>query len=297
MQPPHAAILGVEMARLRILASESLEEVHAAFLAAFADYSLPMRPGLEKWRRMTVRRGVDWAVSVGAYEGGRLVGLMATAVDDWLGRPTAYDVFTGVAPDHRGAGLSRAMFAHVRPLLRARGVERFLLEVLCDNEPAVHTYRRTGFDVVRELECLRAHRQAPKARADETVAVRELEGPDWSRLDTLHDWHPSWQNSTASVRRAGAERIVLGAFAHGQLVGYAVVFPEDADLAQLAVNPARRRRGVGSSLLAAAHERLASGAEMRVLNIPSDAHVDLAFYAAAGARPFARQYEMSMDLV
>ncbi len=284
------------MIELRFLETERFERIHGTFAAAFAEYAVPLRSSLDELRRMTVRRGADWTVSVGAYDGERLVAVMAVALGEWRGERTAYDVFTGVAPEVQGRGLAGKLFAHARPRLAERGVRRFLLEVLRDNEPAVRTYRRAGFVAHRELECLRVERdRLPEATAG-TPAVRPLAAPDWDLLRTFHDWRPSWQNSVDSVLRAAERSVVLAAVDGDAPIGYAVLFPEEGDLAQLAVARAHRRTGVGTRLLGAVRARLKSGSELRIVNVPSDAAGDLAFYAAAGAKQFTGQYEMELEL-
>jgi len=283
---------------LRTLKPGDQPQIHATFLEAFADYAVPLQPSSEELRRMMVRRGADHALSVGAFDAGRLVAVMATGLGEWRGRATAYDVFTGVVPGHRGRGLAGALLDHARPVLARRGAERFLLEVLRENEPAVRAYRRAGFVVTRELECLRVStcERAP-LRTGATVDVRVVDHPDWQQLRAFHDWQPSWQNSLASVRRAKGERVVLGAYVDGVLTGYAVLFVADGDVAQLAVDPTHRRRGVATRLLAAVLARCpADVAHIRILNVPRDAGADLAFYASQGAQPLASQYEMVADL-
>ena len=50
------------------------------------------------------------ALTRGAFEEDRLVGLFAVGCEGWAGQRTAYDVFTGIVPSHRGRGLAGELF-------------------------------------------------------------------------------------------------------------------------------------------------------------------------------------------
>ncbi len=283
---------------IRTLTEADRPLLHPLFLEAFGDYAVALRPDAGRFARMLVRRGVALERSVGAFDGGRLVAAMAVAVGDWLGAPTAYDVFTGVVPSHRGRGLAGALLDHAAPRLAADGYRRFLLEVLRDNAPAIRAYERAGFVAGRRLECFELP-AAELPRAGGPFEVVELERPDPEAARAFADWRPSWQNSDDAVRRGAEGRVVLAARDSadgGRTVGHAVLYPAEADLAQLAVAPAHRRRGAATALLAAARKHLAPDAALRAGNVPADAAPDLALWRALGARVFASQQEMERAL-
>ena len=62
----------------------------------------------------------------------------------FLGRPGLYleDLF--VRPEHRGAGLGKALLLHLAALARARGCGRMEWSVLDWNEPAIGFYESLG---------------------------------------------------------------------------------------------------------------------------------------------------------
>lgn len=291
----------------RLLAAGDLPAMHRTFLAAFADYAIRKRLPLEELERLMVRRGIRYELSVGAFDGGEMVAVMATGLGTWRGEKTAYDIFTGVTPAYRGRGIAGALFEHCRPALAERDTRQFLLEVLQVNEPAVKAYRRTGFEVTRELICFElppAGRKSVAAGASRMAGEIEIHPftlPDEEIFRSAWSWEPSWQNSLDSLERSLDEVLCFGAFeadgaGGGVLVGYAAVEPATGDLAQLAVLPSHRRRGMGSRLLAAAVSALPEETTLRIINVDGEARPDLAFYSARGAREFTRQYEMVMAL-
>ncbi|HEY8984483.1 MAG TPA: GNAT family N-acetyltransferase [Streptomyces sp.] len=115
-------------------------------------------------------------------------------------------------------------------------------------------------------------------------------------LDTvLAFWKTAAEGTSISDDRAGVERLVardpgalLLAESGGQLVGTVVAGFDGwrCHLYRLAVHPERRRRGIGSALLAAAEERFAAlggrRADAMVLTRNETAHHA---WAAAGYSP------------
>lgn len=77
---------------------------------------------------------------------GRVVAFTWLKVDD----PADGELYVlAVDPAAQGTGLGRALTAVTLERLAARGLRRAVLFTEADNHPAVATYRRAGFDVVR----------------------------------------------------------------------------------------------------------------------------------------------------
>jgi len=58
----------------------------------------------------------------------------------------------GVASVHRGNGLSGLLMRQILQQLTSLGFKRILLEVRCDNTPAIALYRKFGFSVTKQLD-------------------------------------------------------------------------------------------------------------------------------------------------
>jgi ribosomal protein S18 acetylase RimI-like enzyme len=75
---------------------------------------------------------------------------------------------------------------------------------------------------------------------------------------------------------------------------YAVLFPGNGDLAQLAVRPEARRRGLGTALL---HEAATvAGKPLRIMNVDERDRGIANFLERAGAIRTVRQLEMARKL-
>jgi GNAT superfamily N-acetyltransferase len=107
--------------------------------------------------------------------------------------------------------------------------------------------------------------------------------------DEWWDVEPSWQNATHSIRRARHPHRIIG-----NEDGYAVVFPSNGDVPQLAVRPEARRNGLGMQLLRAACA--VANKPLRIINIDDRGAAVAAFLERAGATRVLRQIEMVKQL-
>jgi len=260
---------------IRALRHDDFDAVFTAFREAFSDYVVPLSPTRAQLQEMLTRRGWVPHLSVGAFDGARLAAFTLNGFDDGC----AYDCGTGVVPSHRRRGLGREMTGFILPLLRDAGAERYVLEVIESNEPAIALYRAAGFQETRKLQCWTYDAEVSSTEPIARGAMR----PEYC------DVAPSWQNSTASIRRARDRFEIIG-----DEDGYAVVFPSNGDLAQLAVAPMARRRGVGTRLLRDA--ATLAGKPLRIINVDDRASGIAMFLEAAGARRTIRQLEMELLL-
>lgn len=254
---------------IRTLTHDDFESLYAAFLAAFSDYVVKLSPTRDQLREMFTRRAWVPSLSVGAFDGDRMVAFTVNCVD----HDVAYDSGTGVVPTHRRRGLARAVMQKSFEALS--GCETYLLEVIDSNAPALELYRALGFRETRGLQCW-TH-ASPRAAEPplQSAAVR----PEF------RDVEPSWQNSDRSIERAQERHIVLG-----NDDSYAVLFPDSGDLAQLAVRREARRRGLGTRLLDQAATM--AGKPLRILNVDEKDAGIAAFLERAGAQKLVRQIEM-----
>ena len=282
----------------RSLRADDFDAIHHAFVEAFSDYVVPMKPAPEALREMFTRRGWVPELSSGVFEGKRLVAFTINGLDG----TTGYDTGSGVVPSHRRRGLARKTMEHSFELLRKAGVTRYVLEVLEPNVAAAALYREVGFAETRRLDCWTLEVPSPRsggerakvrggARTTIPFSAVSQAGPLAEGEKELSWWdvQPSWQNSTASILRARDRYVVLG-----DDDSYAIVFPATGDVPQFAVRQEARRRGLGTRLLQDA--AATAGKPLRVLNVDARDEGMAAFLAALGAQRFVRQIEMERFL-
>lgn len=284
--------------RYEYLSEETFPQAHATMVEAFADYQLDMSymTPERSWLR-NLKSGVDYACSVGAYDGNRMVGFTFVGMDDWHGEPAAFDAGTGIVPGYRGQGIANGMFGFVIPGLKGRGITRFLLEVLQPNKAAIRAYEKAGFGITREFACydlLPGSFVADKPMAGK-FEVRTVDKVTVQAFGPQTEWQPSWENSFAGMDRIQDEMLRLGAFHDGRCVGVLVFYPLLQWIMCLVVERGFRRQGVATALLENLMKdlHLPEGTDrVKINNIDHSDAAMRAFFEQAGADWVIDQYEM-----
>lgn len=282
--------------RCRFLNEDYFPKLYAAFTEAFADYVIPFALSEEQFRNHILLNAVDLERTVGCEEGERIIGFSLNGFGPWRGKPTAYDAGTGVIPSRRRRGLSREMFELMMPTFTESGIEQFLLEVVSTNTGAVALYENLGFRIARELALLQHDGRIYQRVCPRGIEVRDIIEPDWNELLRFWDREPSWQNSIEAVERSRGNKGILGAYSDDKCVGYVIFSSRFGRIAQLAVDPEHRRRGVGTALIIAMQRAMADGFSMQVINIDKAAISAITFFSGLGFYEVLSQYEMIKPL-
>lgn len=274
-------------------------QLFAAFVEAFADYAMDTSGATEEKLLLRMRKNaVDFEASPGLYDDGRLVGFTAIGIDRWGDRMVAFDAATGLAPDYRKQGWASKLFEHAVPALRERGVERFALEVLQQNEPAIKAYEKSGFEIARELKCLAASVDDLKAlKAPSAVGIRLADRDALRALEASASFLPSFENRFTAVDAIPEDVVIEGAYLDGALAGVSAYSPCLNWLLTLLVSPEYRRRGIGAALLHSVTSHIPEGTKkLAALNVDGDDEGMQRFFCTCGFEPLVDQYEMRRDL-
>lgn len=271
----------------------SPQQLADAFNQAFADYFIRMHLTEEMVVSKLTAENVRLEHSVGMVHEGKLVAFILAGIDDYSGQTIAYNAGTGVLPEFRRQGLTGIMYRQLLSGLHAEGISRHRLEVMTQNVPAIKAYERVGFRRTRILSVYRG-----KINSNGSTAAFEIRQTELSSLgDIGHFWNslPSWQNSLQAIGRTPAEHMILAALSPGgQLAGYIIFNPKAGKIKQLAVGKDFRKKGVGSSLLAAAG-RLMQDMEVMITNVDYADRETTAFLERKGFVCILQQYEMELE--
>ena len=281
------------MIAYRLLSSDDFDSLYDCFLTAFSDYAVDMQMSREQFQQRLTRDGVSLQHTAAAFDGERMVGFCLNALGQWQEKQTAYDGGAAVIPDYRGRGVAKEMFAFLMPRLKEAGVSQYLLEVLTSNTPAATLYRKLGFVETRRLAVFRSEPQKRiKGTKESAVSIRPVQpqtGNYFKRSGmVIRPGRIRSKRSKGSV----SERTIISAYVNNECVGYGVVFVPSANLMQLAVAPQHRRKGIGSTILAA----LERSEPLKINNIDEELKPTLAFYEANGYKQVLEQFEMIKTL-
>lgn len=274
----------------RFLTDVDFDALHETFLAAFSDYFVALQLTEQQFKNHIQLNSVDLKRSVGAFDGEKMVGFTLNGFGIWNGKKTIYDAGTGVVPAYRKRGIGGAIFDFMMPFFRQEGWQQLLLEVISQNEKAIHLYQKLGFETSRRL--IFFERQKPfESKLQTAFVVREMPEPDWLLFKTFEDGKPSWQNSIQAMNQT-PRKVILGAFLDEKCIGYGIFFPTTGMIPQLAVARDFRRRGAGSTLLREMQTKVNDGKNLRLSNVDENIASTVEFLKKRGFTEALSQLEM-----
>ncbi len=273
-----------------------IEVLQEAFVDAFSDYQVKFDLPLWKFQRMLQRRGFTPGISVGAFKEGRLVGFVLNGLRDWEGKLTSYDLGTGVIGEYRRQGITSNILSNLRELLREKGIEQYLLEVIKTNTSAYQLYLKQGFEVVREFACYQLDKKAYQPRITyEVESAAQISAIEWERLQSFWDYSPSWQNSVDSINALAEVFHYSIVRQDGVIVGYGIMDKSSGDIAQLAVDQRYRHRGIAGSILSDLMLHTESE-RASILNVDERDEGMKSFLKSVGFVDALGQYEMLLNI-
>jgi len=233
---------------------------------------------------------------MGVFRDDALVGFILNGYREWNGKLTVYDTGTGVLPEYRKKGLTTNMFRNVMELLKAEGVEQYLLEVIQQNTSAYELYRKQGFEITRTFTCFKLDKSKYKSQTN--IEVEHIDGftaAEWEQVKTFRDWKPSWQNSIEAVCSLPGEFIYSAARSDNKTVGYGIIEKRTGDIPQFGVDRKYRRKGIAASIMTDLINNTKSD-KISVINVDDQSKTSKEFLIALGFEHYVEQYEMVLDI-
>lgn len=265
----------------------STTDLCSLFNKAFADYFVKIELTPEFFQNKLASEDIDLNLSVGAFHEGQPVGFILHAFRAGI----AYNGGTGVVPEFRGRHLTQKMYAYILPKLKKKGASEILLEVIDKNIQAIKSYQQAGFEKVVELNCYKG--KAVGKPINLAIEIAEVEQPDFELIESFWDWQPTWQHSSLTLKKLYDYKC-LGAFMANELAGYVYYYPEKGRVAQFAVDPRFRKKGVASTLFQHLSKRLES--ELFVINVDGSHATSGTFLKSIGLEPFLTQHKMKRTI-
>jgi len=235
---------------IKSLRKTDFNTIFKAFNQAFADYEMQLNEG--QLQSMLKRRGFNPDLSFAAFDNDEIVAFTLNGIGSFDEIPTAYDTGTGTLKEYRGQGLATQIFEYSIPYLKEANIKQYLLEVLQHNAKAISVYKNLGFETTREFNYFIQKSKEVSSQlksSDILYLINQIDIEKYDFIPSFWDFHPSWQNSFESIKRANEDFVSLGIFDNKKLVGYCIFEPTSGDVTQIAVDKQYRRKGIGSLLL------------------------------------------------
>ena len=276
--------------QFQTLENQSIKELCNLFNAAFADYLVKIEMTPEKLQNKFDSEEVSLEHSVGLFCEGKPVGFIFHALRNTASGKIAYNAATGVIPEFRGKKATVQLYEFIRPKLVKSGVKEVILEVIDKNTPAIKSYKKVGFTILHQLECFQGY---PGISKPKDSLIREKSTGEFIPSEHFWDWQPTWQNTTQTVIQSGQYK-TWSIYRDNTKIAYLTGNAASGRIAQFAVDPAHRWKGLGTSLFCH-FAGLASNTPM-VINVADQSGQTQEFLKAIGMTPFLRQYKMKLIL-
>ena len=233
--------------KLQSLLDYGMEPTIDLLNLGFSDYLVPIVLDLASWLHMVGQESIDLGCSQVALRDGQAAGAALIARRGWSSRLAAMSVI----PSARSMGVGSWLMSKLIEQARSRSERAMVLEVIEGNEPAIHLYRRSGFQTVRRLVSYDARPETSAAGTvqSQEIDLRELAG--WVSAYGLPDL--PWQVSGESLSVLGPPNV-----AYRWEDAYSAISNPEADtvaVRSLFVLPQARGQGRAAMLLNATMAR------------------------------------------
>lgn len=245
--------------------------------------------------RMLSKLNIQFDLSPGIFSGDKLIGFIFQAVDRYEGKLAAYNGGTGVIPGYHGQGLTTKMYDFILPEMKKKGVEQCVLEVLTDNEVAIHAYKKAGFEKIKTFQCLMLKDGILKGYHKVLVDVEKVNDYAIDEYLALGEIQPGMLDQLSQIKHHLAKETILEYRKDNELIAYIIFQPSNGRIGQLAVKSEFRRQGIGSSLVYHAYQ-LSSSKALSVLNIETKVEEVIKFFINLGFNRDLLQFEMQKKL-
>ncbi len=277
---------------IHTLKGVATKDVVKVFNASFSDYFISFQLTEEQLATKMVADKVNLNLSVGVFENEQLVAFILHGFDKVGNQKMLYNAGTGVIPKKRGSGLTKQMYHFILPILKKKGINTLVLEVISENIQAIKSYKKSGFKIERELVCYKG--EIHTSNTNNTIEIKSLKEYNWEVLESFWDIAPAWQNSKNTIDELKNDHISLGAYIQNQMVGYLIYNPKNKRLLQFAVAKKFRKKSVASSLLS--NLIVVSGSTLSIINVDKSSKSVHTFLKKMGFEKYLEQLEMKLEL-
>lgn len=268
------------------------KEILSVFNESFSDYFVPFKLTEDQLTSKMIADKTDLELSVGVFENQKLIAFILHGLDTINNQKVVYNGGTGVIPEKRGSGLTKQMYLFNLPILEKKGVNKIILEVISKNIQAIKSYKKSGFETVRELACYKG--KFTPTRTNKEVKIKKLHTYPWKLMESFWDLHPTWQNSNNIMNILSIENTSFGAYIKDQLVGYTIYNPKSKRILQIAIHKGFRKQGIASSLIAELTKK--NGNSFSIINVDKKAENVNSFFDSIGFENYLEQLEMELEI-
>lgn len=186
--------------RYTVLSNVPDEEIMECINSAFSDYAVSIHLTKDTLQKFFEESDINKSLSFGAYSENIMVGFILNSSNIYHDEQVVFDAGTGVIPEFRGKGVFSALYVFAEQELRKRGIKKYYLEVMQQNDSAKVLYQRNGFSVVREFSVMQLTGISKESNNQNIQAVKFTEF-DFSAVNNLTLVNPSYEHSYNIIKK------------------------------------------------------------------------------------------------
>jgi len=265
------------------------------FNEGFSDYSVNITATDNYLSARWEIGGVDFSLSGGAWIDGKLIGIVIIMLGKTEGVLTAFNGATCVRPEARGQAVTQRIFDFLIPKFKERGIQKAQLEVLDENDRAIHVYEKIGYKIDRKLLCYKEiEKSAPISKVNTDIEIKECSYvnpanyPDWKTNK------PGWEQSDSTIINFPQKHRFFEIKLKDKTIAYIFVCPGSKLLSQILISPEHQLDDIENVVFSYLREL---NLPTRQINIGEDSKDLISFLLKSGFHNYINQFEMSMMLV
>lgn len=276
--------------QIKNLTHISFDAIVDCFNESFADYFVNIKLPASFWKKRWASDRVDFSLSFGMYDKGKLVGFILNGIGVHNGEKTAFNAGTGVIPSYRGQRIVKQLYAHALPVFIENKIEICILEVIQENIKAIRAYQSVGYEIIKNYKCFSGEIEE-KAIDSSPFLFEKIKAPNWGKYKPLNDRGHSWGNSKSSIEIA-KEYDCWEMTNNTELIGYFIVHPTSGTITQLEVE-----NQDWSKYGAALFNKIATiQSKVKINNLDEKDYAKIEYLQAVGLKNTIDQYEMKLKI-
>ena len=264
----------------------SFDELLDCFLLAFENYYMKMPTDKNYYKQRWKAAKVNFNLSYGMFNNGKIIGFIIHAVDRRFDVQTAFNTGTGVIPEYRGRRIVKLIYEYAINDLRKNGIEKSTLEVITKNEKAIRAYKSVGFEICKEYMCFAG---GIRTNNETQLELKEMliKNCDWDKLPNQQFYSWDFQKETI----IDGNYFFYQVLSNNKPESYFVINPENKYLAQFDVLNDNKK---GWSRLFEAIKQVSG--EVKIINVDRRLTDKLDNIRLAGLQNTINQYEMELKI-
>jgi len=172
-----------------------------------------------------------------------------------------------VLKNYRRKGIGELLLKELLLILREKHIERFVLEVLENNAPAIKLYEKYGFAKTRKLECFEIAKQQLRPIPNRSFGISVTNPATLVENEELYSLYPpTWQNEIQSVLNVAENYTCISLFCNGKMLGYGFIHKTKGDIPQIGILEEWKQWGLEAHLISELSKHTVSE-KLIVLNV------------------------------